>query len=92
MARAGSLILPLAVALTLLIALSLATGLLIWRTTPTDLATALWMSVPGGLMEIAVMAEAMKVDVLPVLTVHTMRIVLIISLQPSLILLLSRWL
>ena len=43
-------------------------------------------------MEIAVMAEAMKVDVLPVLTVHTMRIVLIISLQPSLILLLSRWL
>jgi hypothetical protein len=90
--EAGPLILPLALALVLLIALSVATGLLIWRITPADLATALWMSAPGGLMEIAIMAEAMKVDVLPVLTVHTMRVVLIITAQPGLILLLSRWL
>jgi uncharacterized protein len=89
LARAGSLIIPLGIVLTLLIALSLATGLLIWYTTPTDLATALWMSAPGGLMEIAVMADAMKVDVLPVLTVHTMRVVLIIAIQPSLVLALS---
>lgn len=92
LARAGSLIVPLAIALVLLIALSVGTGLLIWYTTPTDLATALWMSAPGGLMEVAVMADAMKVDVLPVLTVHIMRVVLIITIQPSLVLVLSRWL
>lgn len=90
LARAGSLVIPLAISLVLLIVLSLATGLLIWRTTRTDLATALWMSAPGGLMEIIVMADAMKVDVLPVLTVHTMRVVLIIAIQPSLVLALSR--
>ena len=90
LARAGSLVIPLAICLVLLIALSLATGLLIWYTTPTDLATALWMSAPGGLMEIVVMADAMRVDVLPVLTVHTMRVVLIIAIQPSLVLALSR--
>jgi len=43
----------------------------------------------GGLMEIAAIADAMKVDVLPVLTVHTMRVVLIIVLQPSLVPVLS---
>lgn len=90
LARAGALVIPLAISLLLLMALSLMTGLLIYRTTRTDLATALWMSAPGGLMEIIVMADAMKVDVLPVLTVHTMRVVLIIAIQPSLVLALSR--
>jgi membrane AbrB-like protein len=89
LARAGSLVAPLAASLVLLIAVSLATGLLIYRLTRTDLTTALWMSAPGGLMEIAVMADAMEVETLPVLTVHTMRVVLIIAIQPSLVLALS---
>jgi uncharacterized membrane protein AbrB (regulator of aidB expression) len=40
-------------------------------------------------MEIMVLAEAMDLDVLPILTVHTMRVLLIIAIQPSLVLALS---
>jgi uncharacterized membrane protein AbrB (regulator of aidB expression) len=47
------------------------------------------MSAPGGLMEVMVMADAMGLSVLPVLTVHTMRVLLIIAIQPSLVLALS---
>jgi uncharacterized protein len=75
--------------LGLQLAISLATGLFIYRFTRTDLASALWMSAPGGLMEIMVLAEAMDLDVLPILTVHTMRVLLIIAIQPSLVLALS---
>lgn len=89
LARAGDLVIPLAVILALLLVISLATGLLIYRLTRIDLASALWMSAPGGLMEIMVMTEAMDLDVLPVLTVHTMRVLLIIAIQPSLVLALS---
>jgi membrane AbrB-like protein len=89
LARAGDLVIPLATTLALLLAISLATGLFIYRFTRTDLASALWMSAPGGLMEIMVLAEAMDLDVLPILTVHTMRVLLIIAIQPSLVLALS---
>jgi uncharacterized protein len=89
LARAGDLVVPLVTTLVLLLVISLATGLLIYRFTRIDLASALWMSAPGGLMEIMVLAEAMDLDVLPVLTVHTMRVLLIIAIQPSLVLALS---
>jgi uncharacterized protein len=89
LARAGGLVIPLATTLVLLFIISLATGLLIYRLTSTDLASALWMSAPGGLMEVMVMADAMGLSVLPVLTVHTMRVLLIIAIQPSLVLALS---
>ena len=86
---AGDLVIPLATTLALLLVISLATGLFIYRFTRIDLASALWMSAPGGLMEIMVLAEAMDLDVLPILTVHTMRVLLIIAIQPSLVLALS---
>ena len=89
LARAGDLVIPLATTLALLLVISLATGLFIYRFTRIDLASALWMSAPGGLMEIMVLAEAMDLDVLPILTVHTMRVLLIIAIQPSLVLALS---
>jgi membrane AbrB-like protein len=89
LARAGGLVIPLATTLVLLFIISLATGLLIYRLTSTDLASALWMSAPGGLMEVMVMADAMGLSVLPVLAVHTMRVLLIIAIQPSLVLALS---
>jgi uncharacterized membrane protein AbrB (regulator of aidB expression) len=89
LARAGGLVIPLATTLVLLFIISLVTGLLIYRLTRTDLASALWMSAPGGLMEVMVMADAMDLNVLPVLTVHTMRVLLIIAIQPSLVLALS---
>jgi uncharacterized protein len=89
LARAGDLVIPLATTLALLLLISLATGLFIYRFTRIDLASALWMSAPGGLMEIMVLAEAMDLDVLPILTVHTMRVLLIIAIQPSLVLALS---
>ena len=90
LARAGDLVIPLATTLALLLVISLATGLFIYRfTRRIDLASALWMSAPGGLMEIMVLAEAMDLDVLPILTVHTMRVLLIIAIQPSLVLALS---
>ena len=89
LARAGDLVIPLATTLALLLFISLATGLFIYRFTRIDLASALWMSAPGGLMEIMVLAEAMDLDVLPILTVHTMRVLLIIAIQPSLVLALS---
>jgi membrane AbrB-like protein len=89
LARAGDLVIPLATTLALLLVISLATGLFIYRFTRMDLASALWMSAPGGLMEIMVLAEAMDLDVLPILTVHTMRVLLIIAIQPSLVLALS---
>src|ERR671916_704387 len=89
LARAGGLVIPLATTLVLLFIISLATGLLIYRLTSTDLASALWMSAPGGLMEVMVMADAMGLSVLPVLTVHTMRVLLIIAIQPRLVLALS---
>ena len=89
LARAGDLVIPLATTLALLLVISLATGLFIYRFTQIDLASALWMSAPGGLMEVMVLAEAMDLDVLPVLTVHTMRVLLIIAIQPSLVLALS---
>lgn len=87
--QAGYLLLPLVVSLGLLLAIAVVTGLVIYRFTRTDLATSLWMSAPGGLMEVAVMADAMDVDTLPVLAVHTLRVLLIIAIQPSLVLLLS---
>jgi membrane AbrB-like protein len=89
LARAGGLVIPLATTLVLLFIISLATGLLIYQFTRTDLASALWMSAPGGLMEVMVMADAMDLNVLPVLTVHIMRVLLIIAIQPSLVLALS---
>src|SRR5918998_417169 len=89
LARAGGLVIPLATTLVLLFIISLATGLLIYWLTSTDLASALWMSAPGGLMEVMVMADAMGLSVLPVLTVHTMRVLLIIAIQPRLVLALS---
>ena len=89
LAQAGYLLLPLAVSLALLLAIAVATGLLIHRFTRTDLSTSLWMSAPGGLMEVAVMADEMDVDTLPVLAVHTLRVLLIIAVQPSLVLVLA---
>ncbi len=85
-----ALMIPLAVCLALLILVSVAAGLLIHLVTSVDLATALWMSAPAGLSEIVVLAESNGVPPLPVLTVHLMRVLVIIAVQPSLVLLLAR--
>lgn len=87
--HAGSLALPLALSLVLLMLISVVAALVVWRATAIDLPTALWMSAPAGLTEIAVLAEEGGVDPLPVLTVHLMRVVLIIAVQPTLVLLLT---
>ncbi len=89
LAHAGALALPLALSLVLLMLISVVAALVVWRATTIDLPTALWMSAPAGLTEIAVLAEEGGVDPLPVLTVHLMRVVLIIAVQPTLVLLLT---
>ncbi len=89
LAHAGALALPLALSLVLLMLISVVAALVVWRATTIDLPTALWMSAPAGLTEIAVLAEEGVVDPLPVLTVHLMRVVLIIAVQPTLVLLLT---
>jgi len=80
-----TLIVPIAVSLAALIMLSLATGWLIHKLARLDLALALWTTAPAGLSEIALLAEADGIEPLPVLTVHLMRVILIIAIQPSLV-------
>ncbi len=80
-----TLIVPIAVSLAALIMLSLATGWLIHKLAGLDLALALWTTAPAGLSEITLLAEADGIEPLPVLTVHLMRVILIIAIQPSLV-------
>ena len=74
------------------ILLDLAAAWLIQRWTSMDMITALFASAPGGVTDMALIAEDMGADSVKVTGMHTVRLIGVISLYPALISVLLRFL
>lgn len=72
--------------------LDLAAAWLIQRWTSMDMITALFASAPGGVTDMALIAEDMGADSVKVTGMHTVRLIGVISLYPALISVLLRFL
>jgi len=80
-----TLLLPLAVGVTLLIGIGLLVALALHRWFGWDMPTALYSSTPGGLSELALTAHEVGAQGHIVVAVHTVRVVLIVLLGPPLL-------
>nr|WP_281355204.1 AbrB family transcriptional regulator [Anaerotalea alkaliphila] len=85
----SGLALPVLILTVGLLVMTLCLGLVIRRFSSMDLATALLCATPGGIQEIAMLSEDMSCDTASVLMMHTVRLVSVIAIFPTLILVLT---
>lgn len=73
------------VAIVLTMAYGVLNGLLLYRLSSLDFATAMLSSIPGGASEITVLSDDMGADVRVVATLHSARVILVVTVVPILI-------
>lgn len=66
-------------------------GILIYRLTDIDFATALFSCAPGGISDMALIAVEMKADVAVIVAMHTVRLISLVVVVPYIITLLQRF-
>ena len=88
----AGLLIPVAVAVTLLIAVGLGVAFVLNRGFGWDLPTALYASTPGGLSELAISSHEAGAQGHIVVAVHTIRVVTVVLLGPPVLsLLIGLW-
>ena len=79
------LIIPILIMIVGILAFVFITSFLIHKLTKLDYATCMFASTPGGLQEMALLAEEMGVDALKVSVMQTCRLFFVISFFPTMI-------
>ena len=85
MANIGALIVPILIMIVGILAFVFLTSWLIHKLTGLDYATCMFSSTPGGLQEMALLAEDMGVNPLKVSVMQTCRLFFVISFFPTMI-------
>jgi membrane AbrB-like protein len=85
LAQLGSLLLPTAVAMLVLIAIGLALGWVLTKLTDLDVPTALFSLTPGGLPEMTAVAQEVGADSRVVVTLQFLRLASVVILVPLLL-------
>lgn len=83
LANIDVLAIPIVIMLVGLILFILVNGALVSRFTDLDYPTALFASTPGGMTEMAILAEEMGVDSFKVSILHTIRLFFVIAFFPT---------
>ncbi len=83
--RMPYLIKPLTVLLSIYLFVNLAVGMIIWKTTPVDLTTALMSAVPGGMSDTPIIAADMGANAAQVAVLQFVRMTVGIGFFPWLI-------
>jgi len=83
--RMPHLIKPLSVLLGIYLAVNLSVGIIIWKTTPVDLTTALMSAVPGGMTDTPIIAADMGANAAQVAVLQFVRMTVGIGFSPRLI-------
>lgn len=76
-------IVPLVIMVASLFVFSILLGLLLYKITNIDLITALLGSAPGGLTEMAIIADSYGADISTVATMHLIRIMSVVIFLPA---------
>lgn len=84
-------ILPSMLVVVILAVFGVLTGILVSKLTGTDLYTALFGSVPGGMQEMIILSKSYDVNHPAVLLIQTVRRVLIVIIYPFLVHLISKY-
>jgi membrane AbrB-like protein len=85
LAQLGSLLLPTAVAMLVLIAIGLALGWVLSKLTGLNVQTALFSLTPGGLPEMTAVAQEIGADSRVVVTLQFLRLASVVILVPMLL-------
>lgn len=80
-----SLLRPILILLSMMLALNLTMGYLVYRLSPLDAVTAFMCAVPGGMSDIPIIAAEMGADAAKVTAVQFLRMVAGIAIFPSVI-------
>lgn len=83
-------VVPSLLVVTLLAVFGVATGFIVNKLTGIDLFTALFGSVPGGMQEMVILSQSYDVNHPAVMTIQTVRRVLIVVIYPLLVTLVSK--
>ncbi len=83
LANIGVLALPILIMVVGLIVFILFNGFLVSKFTDLDYPTALFASTPGGMTEMAILAEDMGVDSFKVSILHTIRLFFVVAFFPT---------
>lgn len=79
------LLLPMALTITEVFVMAFVTAFVIHKATRLDKATCLFSSIPGGMTEMGVIAEELKLDLPAIILMHTCRIIAVICVMPLLL-------
>ena len=86
----GTLVLPALLIIAEALAMAFLESLLIWRLTGLDKVTSLFSCVPGGIVEMGLIADEMGLDTPKIVAMHAGRIICVICVLPILIDFLAR--
>ena len=85
LASVGELIIPIFIMMIGILVFVFATSFVIHKLTKLEYATCMFASTPGGLQEMALLADDMGADALKVSVMQTCRLVFVISFFPTMI-------
>lgn len=83
------IILPVAMMVLALSLINVALGLLMARVSAVDLKTAMYACAPGGLSDMVIIANDMGADSAKVTALHVLRIIMVVSVYPTAVTILS---
>ena len=86
----AQLVTPLAYTLVYVFIVTFTTAFFVHKITKLDMATSLLVSTPGGLSEMALIADEMNLDTPKVAVLHTARLISVIALFPTVFMLILR--